>query len=409
MRIPSFLAAFAFAGVLAAADNPDFAALRERIKATLYVPKPLPPLDARVHGSFEPVPGVVAERVTYGTQHSMRVPAIVYHPKDRGTKRPAFIVVNGHGGDKYTWYSYWAGILYARAGGVVLTYDPTGEGERNLQHKSGTRAHDRLVPPDEVARRMAGLMITDIMQAVSYLSERPDVDPKRIAAGGYSMGSFILALAGAVETRLNAVVLVGGGNLDGPGGYWESSGKRMCQGIPYLSLNFLGDRPAVIYALHALRGPTLIHNGSLDEVVSVPKVGSAAFFVDLRQRTLRVLGGGGNVFDFSFTPEGGHRPYFITRPAAEWLNAKLRFPDWKAVSGAETHISEWAKANNVLMDRSYADEHREGGTMALGKDVPPIEAAKLNVLAEEEWSKQKDSFVLEKWLEITQANLPALQ
>jgi hypothetical protein len=62
------------------------------------------------------------------------VPSIVYHPKDMSVKRPAVIVVNGHGGDKYSWYSVYAGVLFARAGAVVPTYDPVGEGERNAQH-----------------------------------------------------------------------------------------------------------------------------------------------------------------------------------------------------------------------------------------------------------------------------------
>jgi hypothetical protein len=57
------------------------------------------------------------------------------------------------------------------------------------------------------------------------------------------------------------------------------------------------------------------------------------------------------------------------------------------------------------MDRSYADEHREGGTMALGKDVPLIARDLLNVLPEADWNQQKDAFVLEKWLEITKAHL----
>jgi hypothetical protein len=42
-----------------------------RIRSTLFVPDPLPPLAAEVHGSFEPEPGVVAERVTYATQFGM--------------------------------------------------------------------------------------------------------------------------------------------------------------------------------------------------------------------------------------------------------------------------------------------------------------------------------------------------
>lgn len=201
------------------------------IRDVLLIPNPLPPLAARTHGRFEPAPGVTAERVTYGTQFGMRVPAVLYSPRPLPpSKIPALVVVNGHGGDKYSWYAFYAGVLYARAGAAVLTYDPTGEGERNGERKSGTRAHDKEEPPAELARRLSGLMVTDVMQAVSYVAQRPEVDRGRIAAAGYSLGSFVVALAGAVETRLRACVLVGGGNLDGPDEYWDNS-KPMCQGI----------------------------------------------------------------------------------------------------------------------------------------------------------------------------------
>ena len=197
---------------------------REQIEATLFVPSPLPKLDPESYGEFEVAAGVIAERVSYATDYGLRVPAIVYRPKvlPKGNV-PGLIVVNGHGGDKYSWYAFYSGILYARAGAVVVTYDPIGEGERNAERKNGTRQHDRNVDPPEMGRRMGGLMITDVMQAVSYLSQRQDVDAKRLAAMGYSMGSFVLGLACAVETRLNACVLAGGGNLDGEGGYWDSS------------------------------------------------------------------------------------------------------------------------------------------------------------------------------------------
>src|SRR5437868_12509418 len=100
---------------------------------------------------------------------------------------------------------------------------------------------------------------------------------------GYSMGSFVTAIAGAADERLKVCVLVGGGNLDGEGEYWDKS-KPMCQGLPYQALSFLGDRPAAIYALHAARGPTLLINGAADTVVNMPAHGEA-FFRDLRQRT----------------------------------------------------------------------------------------------------------------------------
>src|SRR5947209_11865894 len=101
----TLLIAFLAAGTL---SNP--AALRDKIQQTFHVPNPLPALDVQKHGSFEVEPGIVADRVTYNTQLNMRVPAIVYHPADISTKRPAIIVVNGHGGDKYTWYAFYAGV-----------------------------------------------------------------------------------------------------------------------------------------------------------------------------------------------------------------------------------------------------------------------------------------------------------
>jgi dienelactone hydrolase len=374
---------------------------RQRIASTLFVSDPLPALAPESYGSFEPAPGVVAERISYGTEFGMRIPAILYRPaKATVGTAPGLIVVNGHGGDKYSWYAFYAGILYARAGAVVVTYDPIGEGERNAQRKSGTRQHDRNVPPPEMARRMSGLMITDVMQAVSYLSQRPEVDPKRIAAMGYSMGSFVLSLACAVETRLNSCVLVGGGNLDGPGGYWDSSGKNMCQSIPYQSLMFLGDRGAAIYDLHASRGGTFIFNGSADTVVAMPEKG-AAFFEDLRKRTVGLHGSDKNVFDFDFEPGAGHRPYFLTRPAALWLERRLHFPNWTAADIAkmpETHISEWAQQQNVFVDRLYATELREGGTRALGTGIPGVARESLSALPPDRWEREKEQFVYETWI-----------
>lgn len=152
-------------------------AWREQIKAALKIPTPLPALEPKTHGSFEAEPGIIVERVTYGTQFGLRVPAILYRPKSPTGKIPALIVVNGHGGDKFSWYALYAGIAYARGGAAVLTYDPMGEGERNINRKSGTRAHDVVYPPDEMGRRLGGAMITDVMQAVSTSPSGPRWTP----------------------------------------------------------------------------------------------------------------------------------------------------------------------------------------------------------------------------------------
>jgi dienelactone hydrolase len=381
---------------------------RSQIRSALFLPNPLPLLEVKTHGRFEPTAGVVAERVTYATQFGLRVPAILYLPESRRGKVPALIVVNGHGGDKYSWYAFYAGILYARAGAAVLTYDPIGEGERHRERRSGTRAHDQNLMPREMGQRLGGLLVTDVMQAGAYLQSRPEVDPRRIGAMGYSLGSFLVALAGAVDPRLHACVLAGGGNLDGPDGYWDRS-KPMCQGIPYQSLRFLGDRPTALYALHAGRGPTLIINGLADSVVGIPNLGHGeAFFKDLQARTARLKGSREGVFEFQLIPDVSHRPFFLTRPVAQWLQRHLDFPNWTEASlrsVPETHIARWATAYGVPLDRLYATEEREGGTRALGEGIPALSRTTLSVFSPEEWEREKGRLIYESWVEAARAQV----
>lgn len=389
-----------------AAEKQDWQALRQQIESRLHVPQPLPKTESKSYGQFSPASGVSADRVSYATDYGLRVPAIVYHAAGATiTKHPALIVVNGHGADKSSWYAYWAGIVYARAGAVVLTYDPIGEYERNAERRSNTGQHDEFIPPDDMARRMAGLMVTDVMQAASYLAQRPDVDPKRIAVMGYSMGSFISSIACAIDMQIHACVLAGGGDLDGSGGIWDSSSKKMCQAIPYQSLSFLGDRAAVIYGLNAKRGPTLVWNGSADQVVDIPHHGQA-FFEDLQKRTIAEIGSSKGVFEFGFTPDGGHRPYFLTKPVALWLEDKLKFPDWtkKQVEAMpETRVFDWAAKNNLKTLAGVSNEHDEGGTLALGSGIPVVSRDDLHAIPEAVWDSQRESYVYETWVDRAKA------
>jgi dienelactone hydrolase len=391
-----------FALPVAGATQQNWQELRQQIKTTFHITDPLPNLASKSYDQFLPAPGITADRISYATGYDLRVPAIVYHQSGASiVQHPALIVVNGHGGDKSAWYAYWAGILYARAGAIVLTYDPIGEYERNSLRESNTRQHDEFVPPDDMGRRMAGLMITDVMQAAQYLASRRDVDSKRIGVMGYSMGSFISSIACAIDTRVRACVLAGGGDLDGPGGYWDKS-RKMCQGIPYQSLTFLGDRGAMLYALNARRGPTLVVNGSADEVVDIPHHGQE-FFDDLRNRTIAALGTSKDVFDFELVPDGGHRPYFLTKSVALWLEDKLKFPDWtrKQIQAMpETKIRDWAASHNLNPPgSSVSSEHGEGGTLALGADIPTVPRSDLHALPEAVWDSQRESYVYETWLD----------
>jgi hypothetical protein len=209
-----------------------------------------------------------------------------------------------------------------------------------------------------------------------------------------------------VETRLRASVLVGGGNLDGPGQYWDSS-KSMCQGIPYQALKSLGDRAAVIYSLHASRGPTLVFNGLEDDTVRIPK-DAAAFFGDLRSRTAKLSGRPAQIFDVGFVPGVGHRPFFVTQPVAAWLERQVDFPNWRETdieTMAATHIGGWARTERVEMDPLYATEHREGGTHALGTGVPGLSRTDLSVFSVSEWQRLKPQLVHGRWRELARAQI----
>ena len=80
---------------------------RTQIRETLSIPHPPLTLAPETHGSFKPCEGVRAERVTFATQFGLRIPAILYLPDPVLMKIPGLIVINGHGGDNYSWYSFY--------------------------------------------------------------------------------------------------------------------------------------------------------------------------------------------------------------------------------------------------------------------------------------------------------------
>jgi hypothetical protein len=213
-----------------------------------------------------------------------------------------------------------------------------------------------------------------------------------------------VAEQGAVDDRAHVSVLVGGGNLTVGPGHWDS-GHLICQGWAFRSLGFLGDRPATIYALQAERGPTLVWNGLNDTVVDIPHT-PPAFFQDMHDRAVARHGSDRNVFDFGFNSLGGHRPYFLTKPAALWLQRQLHFPNWTeaAVQAMpETPVNAWGRANGVPVEGGSAAEAKEGGILALGNDVPGYPRDELSVFAKSEWEAAKPPYLLETWVAAARA------
>ncbi len=338
------------------------------------------------------------ERVSFATQFGMRVPAIVYVPVHVSGKMPAMVVVAGHGGDKTSWYEVYTGLLYASAGAVVLTYDPAGEGERNPQRASETRLHDEptgLLHPE----RVGGAMIEDAIQAMRYVESRPDVDPKRVALLGYSMGTFHAAIAAALHGP-RALLLSAGGNLDGPGQYWDSGNKTNCQVGPYKALHDLGDRGAQLYAHIAQTTSTLIMNGTQDGLITKFNE-QEPWFADLRHRIRDVQPAHAkNLPETYFDPDAGHRPAFAERRAALWLNRQLHFPRWTEAQIEAfplTTAHAWASARGVRIAPQYDNTLQEGGVPILDLHLPGVARQQLTAVPLDVWTRDKDQFAWESW------------
>ena len=392
---------------------------RNEIRKALFVPVALPALNAKIWSTFSPMPGVRVDRVTYSTADGMLVPAIIYYPDPEVLKSkravahahkliPGIVIVNGHGGDKFSWYAMYSGMLFAKAGAMVVTYDPIGEGERNRDKASRTGVHDTWVsPPSGLPRtdwgqRLGGLMQVDVMQAVSYLRSRLEVDPNHIGVAGYSMGGFIVGLTGAIDPRIHAVLISGGGVYDGPGGYFDSN-PLPCQMPPYKALRPLGDRGAVLYALNAERGPLLVMNGSADTVMDISHH-PPAWFDAVRRRALALVGpqspAAKNMFTTTVYPGISHRPSWVDRDGVAWLNRQLHFAlcDDKTISTEPTtNVGQWVKGNNVYLAPNYAREDREAGIEALGTGFPAIPRMDLLVLPDDVWRREEGRLTYQAW------------
>ena len=63
------------------------------------------------------------------------------------------------------------------------------------------------------------------------------------------------------------------------------------------------------------------------------------------------------------------------------------------------------KEPRVRSIKLYATELREGGTRALGTNIPGVAHDPLNALPEDRWQREKEKYVYETWLKEAKARL----
>lgn len=149
------------------------------------------PLDAKVLERIEmPAGGYVLEELSLQTLPDRRVRVWMSVPRERKGKVGAVLALHGHGGSGSQVVRgeslYWYGRALAELGYVVIAPDI---GQHTLQHTNWT---------------LMGERVWDALRCVDYLETRPEVDKKRLAVAGLSLGGETAMYVAALDPRLKA-------------------------------------------------------------------------------------------------------------------------------------------------------------------------------------------------------------
>ncbi len=122
--------------------------------------------------------------------------SVVQTPPDLSPneRRPAFLVLHGFGGNKEGFGQIAIANQLIQWGYVTMRFDFRGCGESEGEH-------GRILCLDQVS---------DTSNALTYMADRPDVDPKRIALVGSSFGAAVSVYTAGVNERVAAVISCGG-------------------------------------------------------------------------------------------------------------------------------------------------------------------------------------------------------
>jgi len=170
--------------------------------------------------AFAKLSGRTFERIEIPYRDGIAIPAYFMRPENDGQRRKTVIINNGSDAQFVDVYAYGAAAAIER-GYNALLFEGPGQGSLLFEKKICST-------PD-----WAGV----IAPLVDYLLGRSDVDPRRVALTGWSMGGNLVIRAASQEHRLAAVV-ADPGAVDLLAPYMEHGGDKIFgPDVP--------DRPAV--------------------------------------------------------------------------------------------------------------------------------------------------------------------
>jgi dienelactone hydrolase len=167
--------------------------------------------------------GFTVEKIEFDNGAGAMVPGYLCIPDDLKSPAPAILYCHYHGGEydngKEEIFKEWPtktppAAEFTQRGYVVLAIDAYCFGERRGKGPAGekeTASREELTMSKLNlwhGRTLWGMMLRDDLIALDYLCSRPEVDKKRIAVTGMSMGSTRSWWLAALDERIKVAVCV---------------------------------------------------------------------------------------------------------------------------------------------------------------------------------------------------------
>ena len=175
------------------------------------------PLEAKTEYRDDKYEHWIKEKVTYRTVYGERMAAYLYLPKHAN---PPFQAVMWAPGGYASFLPSSEGALPREEFAYLIR---TGRAVLYPVYK-GTYERRPAEHGPNVARETNVEFVKDIFQSLTFLESRDEIDKRRVAYKGYSLGAWIGVMALALEPRFRTGVLICGGLLSEP---WDGELEQL--------------------------------------------------------------------------------------------------------------------------------------------------------------------------------------
>jgi dienelactone hydrolase len=169
--------------------------------------------------------GLLVEDVRWNSLDHEQPAAFVIRPKEANGRLPAIICLHGTGGSRESMTTRTFGVGPWKRFGDDKTHQRLLGWARQLSRQGyltlslTQRGLDRRIPDTDNqsknllvhGRTLMGAIVYEIRQALSYLQQRPDVDPQRIGVTGLSFGGITAFYTWLTDDRITAAASICGG------------------------------------------------------------------------------------------------------------------------------------------------------------------------------------------------------